>query len=86
MRKFIALLATASALMAAIYAASPAREKAFVDAYRGAFGKRMPKRCMPCSTAGALNSMALDTRCADRRLCATIMSIGSQRREGPPAP
>ena len=63
--KFIALLATASALVAATaFAASPAQEKAFVDAYRGALRRRMPKRCMPCSTARALTRWrSTSTRC-----------------------
>ena len=78
MTKFIALLATASALVAATaFAASPAQEKAFVDAYRGAFEKKDAKALHALLYSKGADPMALDfyKMLLTADFGATIMSI-----------
>ena len=78
MKKLLALLATASALaVTTSFAASPAQEKAFVDAYRGAFEKKDAKALHALLYSKGADPMAIDfykmLMTAD--FGATIMSI-----------
>lgn len=78
MKKLFALLATASALaVTTSFAASPAQEKAFVDAYRGAFEKKDAKALHALLYSKGADPMAIDfykmLMTAD--FGATIMSI-----------